>query len=64
MTKKLALVSLDFDKRAKSCEGLKFRGQTAKKIFTDGSLAEINRKKKTLNNERSLTSSKQRTFSK
>ena len=39
ITNKLALVSLDFDKRAKSCEGLKFRGQTAKKIFTDGSQA-------------------------
>ena len=26
ITKKWALVSLDLDKRAKSCEGLKFRG--------------------------------------
>ena len=41
ITKKWALVSLDLDKRVKSCERLKNRGQSINKIFTDGSLAKI-----------------------
>ena len=40
ITKKWVLVSLDLDKRAKSCERLKNRGQSVIKIITDGSLAE------------------------
>ena len=46
VTKKWALVSLDLDKRAKSCDRLKIRDYSAKKIFMDGSLAEIKKKKK------------------
>ena len=46
ITKKWALVWLDLDKRTKSCGRLKYRGQSVNKIFTDGSLAEINRNQK------------------
>ena len=52
ITKKWALVSLDLDKRAKGYGILKIMGYSANNLFTNGSLAEI--KKKKLNNERSL----------
>ena len=39
ITKNLALVSLDLDKRAKSCGCLKTKGYTTIKILTNGSLA-------------------------
>ena len=40
--KKWALVSLDLDKRVKSCDRLNSRGYSAEKAFTDRSLTEIN----------------------
>ena len=40
ITKKWALVSLDFDKRVKSYGVLKIRGYSANKLFTNASLAE------------------------
>ena len=40
IAKTWALVSLDLDKRVKSCECLKTRGYSINKLFTDGSLAE------------------------
>ena len=53
-TKNLALVSLDLDKRAKSCEGLKIKDSSIKKLIVDRSLAGNKLKKKNLMNERSL----------
>ena len=44
--KKWALVSLNLDKRAESCDRLKNRGYSAKNLFTNGSVAEIKRKRK------------------
>ena len=62
ITKKWALVSLDLDKRVKSYGCLKTRGYSVRKTIATRSLAENNRKRKTLNSERALTSSKQWTF--
>ena len=45
ITKKLALVSLDLDKRVESCDRLKTRGQTVRKLCTDRSMTKTNRKK-------------------
>ena len=58
--KKRALVSLDLDKRAKSCDRLKNMGYSANNLFTNGSLAEIKRKRKILHTERSLPNSNER----
>ena len=58
ITKTWALVSLDLDKRVKSYECLKTRGYYVRKQIATRSLAENNRKRKTLNSERALTSSK------
>ena len=46
VTKTWALVSLDLDKRIKSCDRLKNRDYSENKLTTNGSLAEINRKRK------------------
>ena len=46
ITKKWALVSLDLDKRVKSCGRLKSRGQSVNKTSTKKSLSKTNRKKK------------------
>ena len=54
ITKKWVLVSLDLDKRVKSCGVLKIMSYSANKIFTDGSLAEIKKKKKNISSEHSL----------
>ena len=45
ITKKWALVSLDLDKRAKSSDRLKNRDYSKNKLITNGSLAEIKKKK-------------------
>ena len=47
MTKMWALVSLDLDKRVKSCACLKNRDYSVNKVFTSRSLAEITEKEKT-----------------
>ena len=51
-TKILALVSLDLEERAKSCEGLKIRDKNVRKEIADRSLAENKIKRKILSNER------------
>ena len=53
-TKKWALVSLDLDKRVKSCACLKNRDYSVNKVFTSRSLAEITEKEKGLSSERWL----------
>ena len=52
------------DKRAKSCDRLKIRDETVKKLITYGSLAEIikQKKKNYLNGKRSLNNRNERVY--
>ena len=62
ITKTWALVSLDLDKRVRSCACLKNRDYSVNKVFTSRSLAKITEKAKKLKGERSLIRSKQWTL--